>query len=226
MMNVLKQSLQFLSNQWLIELRLKYALSGLLLYVLSTVFVIYFSLVYQSELGNLTTTMWAILFWVVILFATVNAAGRSFYQDSRGKMLYYYTLLSPQAFILGKILYNCSISIILSLLSLGVFSLIIGSPIENLGLFILSVLLGAIGYSSLFTLVSSIAAKAGNSSTLGVILGFPLVIPLIIYIVKLSQEALKEEIGQYFFQNLIILIAFIILLIVLSLILFPYIWRE
>jgi heme exporter protein B len=225
-MKVLQQSLVLLQKELLVEWRLKYALGALLLYVLSTVFVIYFSLTYQSAIDDLQSVMWSILFWLVILFASVNATARSFMQESQGKMLYYYTLISPQAFILGKILYNFVITLILATLSVGIFMLVIGNPIVNLALFFLSVVLGASCYSFLFTLVSAIASKAGNSSTLGVVLGFPLVIPLLIYIVKISREALREELTDFFIHNLAILGAFNVILIVLSLILFPYIWRD
>jgi heme exporter protein B len=225
-MKVLQQSLVLLQKELLVEWRLKYALGALLLYVLSTVFVIYFSLTYQSAIDDLQSVMWSILFWLVILFASVNATARSFMQESQGKMLYYYTLISPQAFILGKILYNFVITLILATLSVGIFMLVIGNPIVNLALFFLSVVLGASCYSFLFTLVSAIASKAGNSSTLGVVLGFPLVIPLLIYIVKIAREALREELTDFFIHNLAILGAFNVILIVLSLILFPYIWRD
>lgn len=225
-MELLKQSFTLLQKELLVEWRLKYALGALLLYVLSTVFVIYFSLTYQSAIDDLQSVMWSILFWLVILFASVNATARSFVQETHGKMLYYYTLISPQAFILGKIFYNFVITLVLATLSVAIFMLIIGNPIVNLPLFYLSVVLGASCYSFLFTLVSAIASKAGNSSTLGVVLGFPLVIPLLIYIVKISREALREELTEYFIHNLVILGAFNVILIVLSLILFPYIWRD
>lgn len=225
-MEVWHQSIRFLKKELLVEWRQKHAIGGLLLYVLSTVFVIYFSLVFQSANDELTSVMWSILFWLVILFATVNAAAKSFLQESKGLMLYYYTLLHPSGYMLGKILYNTTITLVLSILTLLIFSVIMGQEIAHLGLFALSVLLGAMGYSFLFSIVSAIASKAGNSSTLGVVLGFPLVIPLMIYIVKLSREALRPELTEYFYNNLFILIAFNLLLIVLALILFPYIWRE
>lgn len=223
---MIQQSLAFLKKEILVEWRLKYALGALLLYVLSTVFVIYFSLTYQSTIDDLESVMWSILFWLTMLFASVNAASKAFVQESEGKMLYYYSIISPSAFILGKMLYNLLMTFVLATLTTFIFMLIIDNPVENLALFLLSVFLGAGAYSFLFTLVSAIASKAGNSSTLGVVLGFPLVIPLLIFIVKNSREALRTEVTDMFLSNLMILLAFNVILVVLSLILFPYIWRE
>ncbi|MGB1247620.1 MAG: heme exporter protein CcmB [Chitinophagales bacterium] len=222
----LQQAYHLFRKELLTEFRLKYAIGGILLYVASSVFVIYFSVLYQNAIEHITPVLWSVFFWLVVLFAVVNAATRSFSQESNGRQLYYYTLASPQAFILSKLLYNFIVSLVLSVLSLLIFSTMLGNPVERNMLFFIAVLLGSTSYSFLFTLISAIAAKAGNSSTLSVVLGFPIVIPLLIFIVKLSREAFWTDLSSNFENNLFILLGFNVILVILSLILFPYLWRD
>ena len=84
----------------LLELRQQYALYGVILYVVSTVFVLYLA-INQPEAET-----WNALFWVMQLFVCINAVAKSFLQESRGRMLYYYAITSPVEFVLSKILYN------------------------------------------------------------------------------------------------------------------------
>ena len=90
-----------LGKEFTLELRNRYSINGILLYVVSTVFVCYLS--FQKVL---TVPVWNALFWVIMLFASVNAVSKSFLTEHRERMLYYHTLFSPQAFVLAKLIYN------------------------------------------------------------------------------------------------------------------------
>ena len=79
-------------------------MSGMLLYVVSTVFVCYLS--FGLRRNQLTPIVWNTLFWIIILFAAVNAIAKSFSQERYGRQIYYYNLCSPQAIIMSKIIYN------------------------------------------------------------------------------------------------------------------------
>jgi heme exporter protein B len=76
-----------------LEWRQKYALSGMLLYVVSTVFVCYLS--FNLRRNQLTPIVWNTLFWIILLFTAVNAIAKSFSQERYGRLLYYYNLCSP-----------------------------------------------------------------------------------------------------------------------------------
>ena len=122
----------------MLELRMKYALNGILLYVISTVFVCYLS--FRSVIQP---TTWNSLFWIIMLFASINAVAKSFMQESRGRQLYMHTLASPQAIILSKIIYNVLLMISLSLICFLFYSLFIGNIVQNIPMFILCLLLGS-----------------------------------------------------------------------------------
>ncbi|CAN5175766.1 heme exporter protein CcmB [soil metagenome] len=222
----LAQEVRFLvAKELLLEWRQKYALGGIVLYVVSTVFVVYTSLNQTGE--DLAKTTWNVLFWITLLFTAVNAIAKSFTQESRERNLYYYTLMSPQAVILAKMFYNSALMILLTFIALLVFTVMIGSAVEQWSVFAVIVLLGSLGFSFLLSMISAIAAKAGNNATLMAILSFPVILPLIMILQKLSRFAFVSGASFNDVSALLItLIALDAMLVALSFILFPYLWRD
>src|SRR5690606_35776754 len=70
------------------------------------------------------------------------------------------------------------------------YSIVMGNPIQDKGLFFTNIVLGAIGFATTFTMISSIASKADNSSTLMTILSFPIIIPILLLLMKISKNAI------------------------------------
>lgn len=219
-MNILNHIGLLLRKEIMLEWRQQYAISGILLYVLATVFIIYISL------QNVSPQLWNVLYWIVMLFASVNAVLKSFVQESGYRQLYYYQLVHPVAVLLSKMIYNTLLLLLLSLLTFGALSLVAGNPVQHAGYFALALFFGSLGFSITFTFVSSIAAKADNSSTLMTILSFPVVIPVLLLLVNLSAHAIGLLGGSMALQDLYMLIGLDLLLTALGLLLFPYLWRE
>ena len=65
--------------------------------------------------------VWNGLFWVIQLFICINAVAKSFLQESRGRMLYFYSLAHPASFVLAKLLFNALLMVLMSLQSLLLF---------------------------------------------------------------------------------------------------------
>jgi heme exporter protein B len=202
-------------------------LGGILLYVFSSVLLIYFALQYSDSLKGIEPTIWSIIFWLIILFSSVNAVANSFFREPEGRFFYYYWMVNPQSIIVAKLIYNFLFTLLLTVLTFGLFAIMISDPITNCSLFFVTILLGGTGYSFLFTTMSAIASRAGNNATLMAVLGFPLIIPLLIFLTKLTAAAIvSQEFTDETVQNLLMLLAFNILQPTLALILFPYIWRD
>ena len=220
-MELMREIWFLLRKEITLEWRQRYALGGILLYVLSTVFIIYFS--FQKP----EASTWNILFWIVVLFASVNAIVKGFQQESGKRQLFYYTLAHPLAIILSKTIYHSLLLLVISLLTFGAFALVAGNPVQNLGQFMLALFLGSIGFSINLTFVSAIASKANNSATLMAILSFPLIIPILMTLIKMSTAALAlSPMAQDIQSDILILVAIDLLLLAFSLILFPFLWRD
>jgi heme exporter protein B len=210
-----------LKKDLLLELRQQHSFYGILLYVASTIFVLYLSI------SNPEGDVWNGLFWIIQLFVCVNAVAKSFLQESRGRMLYFYTISGAKEFIIAKLIYNIILMLIMSLLSLGLFFVLLKNPLSHTLQFIAIVCLGGISLSLVFTLLAAIAAKAQQNAALMAILGFPLIIPQLLLLIRLSKVAFGEVFREgALFQLTLLIIGLDIMVVALSIILFPFLWKD
>jgi heme exporter protein B len=227
-MKLIDQTWYLLKKEILLEWRSKYAFNGVLLYVVSTVFICYisFNLTPGFARSSGYKVVWNVLFWIIILFASVNAIAKSFMQESRGRLLYYYSIASPQAIILSKTVYNTALMTLLSTLALLVYLLFFENTIGDPLFYFMSVVLGSISFSTVFTMISAIASKAGNNGTLMAILSFPVIIPVILILIRLSKRAMDGIDRSLSYGDIGVLAAINAIVITTALILFPYLWRD
>ncbi|RFZ90894.1 ABC transporter permease [Mucilaginibacter conchicola] len=227
-MKLAGQTIELLKKEIILEWRSKYAFNGILLYIVSTVFVCYISFNLNPGFKQSTgySIVWNILFWIIMLFASVNAIAKSFLQESKARLLYYYTIAHPQAIILSKTIYNTLLMSLLSVLALLVYLLFFPNKVDDILYYFITVLLGAMSFSTVFTMISAIASKAGNNGTLMAILSFPVVIPVILLLVKVSKAAMDGIDRSLSLNNIGILFAINVIVIASSLILFPFLWRD
>lgn len=214
--------LTLIKKDILIEFRQKNTFYGILLYIASTIYLIYLSLQETPP-----AQIWNSLFWVIQLFICVNVVAKSFLAESRGKMLYFFSISSPVEFILSKLIFNSLLMLLMSWVSLGLFFLFLDNPIIHSLQFVGIVILGGTGISMVFTLMSAIAAKAQQNAALIAILGFPVILPHLMLIMKLSKVAFAEVFRTGAVLKLVgITAALDLLIVVLSLVLFPYLWKD
>ena len=211
-----------LKKDLLLELRQQHTFYGILLYIASTIFVLYLSLPETPD-----ANVWNSLFWVIQLFVCVNTVAKSFLQESKGRMLYFYSISSPVEFILAKLFFNIILMLIMSMVSLLLFFIFLDNPVTNSLRFTGIVLLGGTSISLVFTLMSAIAAKAQQNAALIAILGFPVILPQLLLLMRLSKAAFSEVFRAGAVMQLSGLIGLMdLLVIVLAVILFPYLWKE
>jgi len=221
-MHLANQVQQLVIKEMRLEWRSKYALNGVLLYVVSTVFVCYMSFISMPE--KLT---WNALFWIIMLFASINAVAKSFLQESRGRHLYMYTLVSPVALIMAKTIYNSLLMIGLTLVALLFYCLVFDPPKDiDFLMYFFAVILGSLSFATIFTMVSAIASKAGNGGMLMAILSFPIIIPVLIVLIKLAKNAIDGLDRSVSLDDIGLLVVINIMVMTASLILFPYLWRD
>lgn len=220
-MNLLREVKTLVLKDLILEWRSKHAINSMFLYVISTVFVCY-----QAFKTVDDTLMWNALFWIILLFASINAISRSFVQESQYRQLYYYSITGPKAIILSKIIYNTILMVFLSVIAYLTYSVIFKNPVGDLLLYFVAVLLGSISFATVFTMVSGISSKTGNNSTIMAILAFPVIIPLLIVLIKLSNNALQGLDRGISMGEIAVLLAINVITVTISLLLFPYLWRD
>ncbi len=207
-----------------LDLRQRAAWGGMLLYVVSAVYVCYLAVK-----GGMGTATWNALYWIILLFAAFNALARSFQREDGGRQLYLYSLVHPRSVVLARALYNAITMVVLSLLSLLFYTLFLGDAAlahADLLQFLLAVVLGGIGFAAVLTLIAAIAARAGNGLGLMAILGFPIVLPLLLIVMRVSKLALDGvafSVNASYFGGILLLD---VITVTLAWLLFPYLWRD
>ena len=203
-----------------LEWRQRYSLSGILLYLVSTIFIVYISFI---EIEPVT---WITLFWIILLFTAVSAVAKSFLQENRGRLLYYYSLAHPRAVILAKLIYNGIMMMLLAMIGIALYVLMNKNPVSQVPYFIGVVLLGSMSFGISFTMMSAIAAKANQNITLMAILSLPFIIPVLLLLIKLTQTALLYHIEIFPLKDFLLLLALDLLMVLMAILLFPYLWRD
>lgn len=220
-MQLAQQVKHLIKKEVVLEWRSKYALNGVLLYVVSTVFVCYMSFLSIEKLT------WNALFWIIMLFASINAIAKSFLQESKGRQLYIYTLVSPTALILAKTIYNSLLMIILTVIALLFYTLVFDFPKDtDILMYFVAAILGSLSFSTIFTMVSAIASKTGNGGMLMAILSFPIIIPVLIVLIKFAKNAVDGLDRAVSLDEIGLLGVINVLVMTVALLLFPYLWRE
>jgi heme exporter protein B len=204
----------------LLEIRQQYTFYGILLYVASTIFVIFLAM------GQPEEKVWNGLFWMIQLFICVNAVAKSFLQESRGRMLYFYTIAGARDFIIAKLLFSSALMVLMSIVSLLLFLLLFGDPLNNAIQFVGIVCLGGCSFSLLFTFLAAIAARAQQNAALMAIMGFPLIIPQVLLLMRIANTAFSDVLQAGQWQMVLLLVGMDILIIALAIILFPFLWKD
>jgi len=204
----------------LTEWRIRYTINGVLIHTISSVFIVFLSL------KTMNAPTWNAVFWIILLFAATNAVAKGFIGESKGRMLYFYHICSPTEIIVAKIIYNTLLMICIALICFGVYVIVLDNFAHHLGYYLLTILLGSVGFSSSFTIISSIASKSGNGHLLMPVLGFPIIIPLLLILIKASKKAMDGIDISLLIPDLLVLVAYNIIIILLGYLLFPYLWKD
>jgi heme exporter protein B len=199
-------------------------ISGLGLYLISLIFICYIT--FSLRQSSISEATWSALFWLVILFSVINSVAKSFIGDPKGLSIYYYSIVSPQAIIVSKILYNTILCFVLSLSGYLLFELFIDNPVQDHLIFVTTLFLTSIGFASSLSLISGISSKANNSNILMAVLSFPLLISILLMAIRITKNVLDGLDPSFSYDELINLVAINCILSGLAYLLFPYIWRS
>ncbi|MCC5946615.1 MAG: heme exporter protein CcmB [Bernardetiaceae bacterium] len=223
-MGFVQQVFFLIQKELRLEWRQRTAINGIILYLVATVFVCYLS--FQLKKNTLSPITWNALFWIIMLFAGVNAVAKSFSQESEGRQMYYYSIFSPEALIVAKMIYNAILMLFISGLGFSMYVLVMGNPVADLALFTAALLLGALGFSTTLTMISSISAQTQNANSMMAVLSFPIILPMLLMLIKLSKNAidgLARSVSQDEFFTLLALNGIVASV---AFLLFPFLWRA
>lgn len=206
------------------ELRTRYALNALLMFVVTTLSIILFAIGNES----ISTDVLSGLLWIVIFFSTMSGLSRTFVsEEERGTVMTLQLVARPLTVYFGKLLFNLSLLSALNALTVALFLLLIPNfHVNNPGIFFLTLVLGTLGLASASTIIAAIISKANTKGTLYPVLSFPILLPLLLTVISATRMAVdgvpfSEATGEFR-----VLISYLVVMTVISYLLFESVWKE
>jgi len=220
---MLKNIFTILYKDYRIELSQSHLFFSVVLYLLSSIYIIYLAF---QPLGVSNIETWVSVFWVIILFGAITVVSKSFFQESYKRNYYYYYLFTPDELIFSKLIYNFIFLFFVSIFSFIFFSFFIGNIIQSSAFFITLLVLGSLSISNCLTLVSAIGYQVKNNSIIISVLSFPVIIPILLILIKISKLSSSEFSFNLIQDDIYLLILLNIIMISITKVLFNFLWRN
>lgn len=220
----LRSSISIFRKDWHSELRTRYAISALVMFVVTTISIMVFALGSESAPVDVLSGM----LWVVIFFAAMSGLSRTFVtEEERGTAMTLQLLTSPSAIYFGKLFFNLVLMIGVNTFTVLLYAIFLnGFIVKTSSIFIITIALGSIGLAASSTIIAAIIAKANTKGTLYPVLSFPILLPLLLTCINATRLAtegafLNEATGEFQF-----LVSYIVVVVTASSVLFEYIWKD
>jgi heme exporter protein B len=206
-----------------LELRSRYGLNAIFMFGISTLAVVSFALGQAS----LEPKILGALFWIIIFFSAMSGLSHGFVREEDAQTALALRLTAdPDAVFWGKLFFNYTLLIFMAAVITPLFFIFTDAPTSGVMNFLLLLFVGLIDLGAATTLIAAIIAKASVKGALFAVLSFPILLPVLIALTLASDKILAgESIGEVS-KQLQILIAYAVVLITASVLLFKYVWEE
>lgn len=222
-MELLKHSYSVFKKDIKSEIKNRYVINSLLMFVIITISIIRFSLGDEK----VEDTILSGLFWIVIFFTAISGLSRVFIKEEEtGTSLALKLSAGATEVFIGKLLFNFVLTFSLNMVIFFLFSLITGIRINNFFAFALTVVLGNFGIVSASTIIAAIIAKANSKGTLYPVLAFPVLLPLLITMIDATKLAADGVPTLELMGNFQILVSYTVVITIVSLFLFKFVWED
>ncbi len=220
----IRSVLAIFRKDWRSEIRTRYAISALVMFVVTTIAIILFSLGTENARADVLSGM----LWVVIFFAAMSGLSRTFVtEEERGTAMTLQLMAPPSAVYTGKLLFNLVLVIGLNVMTVLLYAIFIsGFLIRNFWIFGITIALGSIGLAAAATIIAAIIARANTKGTLYPVLSFPIVLPLLLTVINATHLASEGAFLQEAYGEFQILVSYIVVVVAVSVMLFEFIWKD
>ena len=207
------------------EIRTRYALNALVMFVVVAVATILFAL--RSD--QPTSSVLSGLYWVVVFFTAMSGLSRTFVsEEERGTTLTLQLIASPSTVYFAKLIFNTVLTFSLTIAVTVLYMTVFASAfiIQTTSIFIGVVILGSLGFASASTIIAAIVAKANTRGTLYPVLSFPILVVLLMTVMNATTKALDGEPFDAALGDFQILLGYFLAMTAGSYLLFEYVWKD
>lgn len=175
---------------------------------------------------HINAKIWNSLYWIILLFCTLQAISKNFLGVNRARWIYYNQLASPQTILWSKMIYGWMSMVLLTFANLLLFGFFMGFPIQHPATYFLNLILVIAGIASIFTLIGAIASKANQAGFLAPVLSLPVVLPLILVGMQASNKTLNPVMVSSVYNDIALVGTLDFLIVVLAVALFQPLWKD
>jgi heme exporter protein B len=220
----LRSAVNIFKKDWHSELRTRYAISALVMFVITTISIMVFALGSESAPVDALSGM----LWVVIFFAAMSGLSRTFVtEEERGTTMTLQLLAQPSAVYFGKLFFNLVLIVGVNAFTVVLYTVFLnGFIIKTTSIFIIAIALGSVGLAASSTIIAAIIAKANTKGTLYPVLSFPILLPLLLTCINATRMATEGAFIDEAFGEFQFLVSYIVVVVTASSILFEYIWKD
>lgn len=205
------------------EFRTRYAINAILMFALVTLTVISFAVGAFSP----TKEVMAALFWIILFFAAMSGLAQVFIKEEESGTALALKLASDGTVIFfGKLLFNLALLFALTIIVVPLFIILLKTEPANWLFFIYAILLGNIGLAGATTIIAAIVSKATIKGALFTVLSFPVLMPLLIAVIEITKSAFLGGVFKDIAAPMQLLVAYDVVMIILSYLLFDFVWRQ
>ena len=208
------------------EFRTRYAVNAILMFAVTTLIAVSFS-IGSFRIGDAAQPfLYAVLLWIILVFSALSGLSRSFVKEEEaGTMDVLKLSARPQSVFLGQLFFNLTLLGALELLIVPLFILLMNYKIASPALFVAMIISGGFGLGAGTTIVAAMIAQASARGALVSVLSFPLLLPRMITAIKGCERA-ADGMNTAGWPEVRIAVAYTVIMITISLFLFPMIWEE
>ncbi len=205
------------------EFKTRYALNAILLFAVVTLSAVSFSIGTISAEPDIL----AALFWIILFFSSMSGLSHIFVREEETHTADTLKLVTrPTAVFLGKLMFNFILLLSLEVIIVPLYFGLMDFQVAHFPLFLLTLFLGSIGLAGGGTIVAAIIAKASSRGALFTVLSFPILLPLLVSGISATRIAVKANGFGAASAELQALIAYGVVVITASILLFEFIWNE
>ncbi len=205
------------------EFRTRYSLNAIFMFALVTLVTISFSV------GGFSFDVKAkaSLLWIVIFFSSMAGLAQVFVKEEESNTSHALKLTAnPNIIFWGKFGFNLILLFLLELFIVPLFVILLEVEVRSPSSLLAVLFLASLGLSCATTLIAVIVSKANAKGALFAVLSFPILLPLLIVAIQATELALSQRTWLAAWNEYLVLLCYAIVMMIVSVLLFEFVWEE
>ena len=221
---VVAPSLALFMKEFRSEIRTRYALNALFMFVITTLAIILFAIGNENASPEILSGV----LWIIIFFSTMSGLSRTFIsEEERGTAATLQLIARPLTVYVGKLCFNIVLLLGMNILTIALYLVFITNfTVRNYEVFALTMILGTLGLAATSTILAAVIAKANTKGTLYPVLSFPILLPLLLSVINATKISVEGGTFMEAVSEFQVLISYLVVILTASYLLFDFIWKD